>query len=152
VGYKPGGFVHGAGHGNTFQDEYGNWWNTGTPWIGYNWNFERRVGLHPAGFDADGQMYVDTRFGDFPHWLPTKSTRTRDELFTGWMLLSYHKSVNASSVRDSFPASNATDENPRTFWVAAQIVRAWLTIIWAVLQREGDSGELRRLQVGSVWN
>jgi hypothetical protein len=120
VAYKPGGFVHGAGHGNTFQDVYGNWWNTGTPWIGYNWNFERRFGLHPAGFDADGQMYVDTRFGDFPHWLPTKSTRTRDELFTGWMLLSYHKSVNASSVRDSFPASNVTDENPRTFWVAAQ--------------------------------
>jgi hypothetical protein len=120
VAYRPGGFVHGAGHGNTFQDVYGNWWNTGTPWIGYNWNFERRIGLHPAGFDGDGQMYVDTRFGDFPHWLPTRSTRTRDELFTGWMLISYHKRVSASSVRDSFPASNVTDENPRTFWVAAR--------------------------------
>jgi Glycosyl hydrolases family 43/F5/8 type C domain len=41
VAYKPGGFVQGAGHGNTFQDLYGNWWNTGTPWIGVNWNFER---------------------------------------------------------------------------------------------------------------
>ena len=50
VGYKPGGFVHGAGHGNTFQDEYGNWWNTGTPWIGYNWTFERRIALFPAAF------------------------------------------------------------------------------------------------------
>ena len=27
VAYKPGGFVQGAGHGSTFQDEYGNWWN-----------------------------------------------------------------------------------------------------------------------------
>ena len=120
VAYKPGGFVQGAGHGNTFQDVHGNWWNTGTPWIGVNWNFERRIGLHPAGFDGDGQMYVDTRFGDFPHWLPTKAWRSSDELFTGWMLLSYRKRVTASSARDSFPASSITDENPRTFWVARQ--------------------------------
>jgi hypothetical protein len=120
VAYKPGGFVQGAGHGNTFQDVYGNWWNTGTPWIGVNWNFERRIGLHPAGFDADGQMYVDTRFGDYPHWLPDKPWRRSEELFTGWMLLSYRKTVTASSSRDSFPAAAITDENPRTFWVAKQ--------------------------------
>ena len=36
------------------------------------------------------------------------------------MLLSYHKTATASSARDSFPASNVTDENPRTFWVARQ--------------------------------
>ena len=120
VAYKPGGFVQGAGHGNTFQDVHGNWWNTGTPWIAVNWHFERRIGLHPAGFDKDGQMHVDTRFGDFPHWLPTKAYQKSDDLFTGWMLLSYRKAVTASSVRDTFPASNVTDENPRTFWVAGQ--------------------------------
>jgi xylan 1,4-beta-xylosidase len=120
VAYRPGGFVQGAGHGNTFQDVFGNWWNTGTPWIGVNWNFERRIGLYPAGFDADGQMYVDTRFGDFPHWLPTRANQSSEELFTGWMLLSYRKSVTASSTRDSFPAGNVADENPRTFWVAKQ--------------------------------
>ena len=120
VAYKPGGFVQGAGHGNTFQDLYGNWWNTGTPWIAVNWNFERRIGLHPAGFDKDGQMYVDTRFGDFPHWLPSKTRRSTDETFTGWMLLSYRKRASVTSALDSFPARNVTDENPRTFWVAAQ--------------------------------
>ena len=129
VAYKPGGFVQGAGHGNTFQDVYGNWWNTGTPWVAVNWNFERRIGLHPAGFDADGQMFVDTRFGDFPHWLPTKAGQTSEELFTGWMLLSYRRPVTASSARDSFPASNIVDENPRTFWVAQQNRSGeWLTI------------------------
>lgn len=120
IAYKPGGFVQGAGHGNTFQDVHGNWWNTGTPWIGVNWNFERRIGMHPAGFDADAQMYVDTRFGDFPHWLPKRKWTKSDELFTGWMLLSYRKRATASSVQDTFPASNITDENPRTFWVAKQ--------------------------------
>ncbi|HZI41449.1 MAG TPA: family 43 glycosylhydrolase, partial [Gemmatimonadaceae bacterium] len=120
VAYKPGGFVQGAGHGNTFQDVYGNWWSTGTPWVGVNWNFERRIGLHPAGFDADGQLYVDTRFGDFPHRLPRATWRSSADLFTGWMLLSYRKPAIASSQRDSFPATNITDENPRTFWVATQ--------------------------------
>ena len=48
IAYKPGGFVHGAGHGSSFQDRYGNWWNTGTPWIGYNWTFERRIDLLPG--------------------------------------------------------------------------------------------------------
>ena len=129
VAYKPGGFVQGAGHGNTFQDVYGNWWNTGTPWIGVNWNFERRIGLHPAGFDSDGQMYVDTRFGDLPHWLPTRPWGTSEELFTGWMLLSYRKSTTASSALDSFPSSYVTDENPRTFWVARRSRPGeWLTI------------------------
>jgi xylan 1,4-beta-xylosidase len=129
IAYKPGGFVQGAGHGNTFQDVHGNWWNTGTPWIGVNWNFERRIGLHPAAFDADGQLHVDTRFGDFPHWLPTKTVRSSDELFTGWMLLSYKRPVTASSQLDTFPASKVTDENPRTFWVARENRPGeWLTV------------------------
>lgn len=129
IAYKPGGFVQGAGHGNTFQDLYGNWWNTGTPWIGVNWNFERRIALHPAGFDGDGQLYVDTRFGDFPHWLPTRAWRSSEDLFTGWVLLSYRKTVTASSALDSFPATTVTDENPRTFWVAQRNRPGeWLTI------------------------
>ena len=119
VSYKPGGFMTGAGHGNSFQDVHGNWWNTGTPWVAVNWNFERRISMFPAGFDADGQMYANTRFGDFPHRVPTGRWRDRNALFTGWMLLSYRKPAVASSVRDTFPAGNVTDENPRTFWVAA---------------------------------
>jgi xylan 1,4-beta-xylosidase len=123
VGYKPGGFVHGAGHGNMFQDEYGNWWNTGTPWIGYNWTFERRIALFPAAFSDDGQMSVDTRFADFPHYMPSGKVSDPESLFTGWMLLSYRKPATASSVfgpePDKFDAGRATDEDPRTFWVAA---------------------------------
>lgn len=118
VSYKPGGFVVGAGHGNTFQDNYGNYWNTGTPWIAVNWNFERRIAMFPAGFDADGQMFSNTRFGDFPQYLPTSKWQDRNNLFTGWMLLSYKKPVTVSSVRDTFGANRLMDENPRTFWVA----------------------------------
>jgi hypothetical protein len=119
VAYKPGGFVEGAGHGSTVEDNYGNWWNSGTPWIGYNWTFERRIALFPVKFYPDGQMAASTRFGDFPHYMPTTKIDDPDSLFTGWMLLSYRKPVVASSTRKGFGTAAVTDENPRSFWVAA---------------------------------
>ena len=119
VAYKPGGFVEGAGHGSSFQDAHGNWWNTGTPWIGYNWTFERRINMFPTKFEADGQMWASSRFGDFPHFMPTRKVDDITSLFTGWMLLSYRKPVVASSTMGEFTADRTNDENPRTFWVAA---------------------------------
>ncbi len=118
VSYKPGGFMTGVGHGNTFQDNHGNYWNTGTPWWAVNFDFERRIALVPTGFDADGLMYASTRFGDFPHRMPDGKWKNIEELFTGWMLLSYRKPVTASSYRSVFAAANVTDENPRSYWVA----------------------------------
>jgi hypothetical protein len=118
IAYKPGGFVHGAGHGSTFQDRYGNWWSTGTPWIGYNWTFERRIDLLPGRIYPDGQMAFSSRFADFPFYAPTSKIDDPDSLFTGWMLLSYKKSASASSTMGEFGPSTVTDENPQTFWVA----------------------------------
>lgn len=120
VGYKPAGFVQGAGHGSTFQDAYGNWWNTGTPWLGYNWTFERRIAMFPAAFSADGQMSVNTRFGDFPHYVADGPNADPEALFTGWMLLSWRKAASASTTLQGHSAGNVTDENPRTFWVAGR--------------------------------
>lgn len=119
VAYRPGGFAEGAGHGSTFQDNVGNWWNTGTSWIGYNWGMERRIVMHPVKFYPDGQMAASTRFGDFPHFAPTAKVADPDSLFTGWMLLSYRKPVSASSTRAGFSPAQVTDEDPRTFWAAA---------------------------------
>ena len=118
IGYKPGGFVNGAGHGSAFQDRAGNWWLTGTPWIGNNWNFERRVGMWPMRLWPDGEWSATTRFGDFPHRMPTVGVTDPNDLFTGWMLLSYRKFATASSTTADFAAGRVTDENPRTFWVA----------------------------------
>ncbi|PSJ36939.1 coagulation factor 5/8 type domain protein [Sphingomonas deserti] len=118
VAYRPGGFAEGVGHGSTFEDRHGNWWNSGTSWIGYNWGMERRIALYPAKFHADGQMAVSTRFGDFPHYAPTSKVADPERLFTGWMLLSYRKAATASSTLGEFTADRTTDDNPRTFWVA----------------------------------
>lgn len=119
VAYRPGGFAEGVGHGSTFQDRHGNWWNTGTSWVGYNWGMERRIAMYPAKFHSDGQMAVSTRFGDFPHFAPTAAVDDPESLFAGWMLLSYRKPLSASSTLGEFAAARASDENPRTFWVAA---------------------------------
>jgi hypothetical protein len=129
VSYKPGGFLTGAGHGNTFEDEHGNFWNTGTPWIAVNFDFERRVAMFPAGFDRDGLLHASTRFGDFPHFLPARRWESTEELFTGWMLLSYRKPSMASSWRDPHAPAAVTDENPRTFWLAGSSREGeWLAV------------------------
>jgi hypothetical protein len=65
-------------------------------------------------------MSVDTRFADFPHYMPDAKVAAAESLFTGWMLLSYRKKASASSTAGDFSAAHATDENPRTFWVAAE--------------------------------
>jgi hypothetical protein len=75
--------------------------------------------MHPVKFYADGQMAASTRFGDFPHYVPTAKIADPDALFTDWMLLSYRKPVSPSSTRKGFGTGALTDEDPRSFWVAA---------------------------------
>jgi len=118
VAYRPGGFAEGVGHGSTFADAHGNWYNSGTSWVGYNWGMERRIVIYPARFEDDGQFHASTRFGDWPRLVPSGPVRDLDTLFTGWMLLSYRKPLTASSTLADFSPGRASDEDPRTFWVA----------------------------------
>jgi hypothetical protein len=119
VAYRPGGFAEGTGHGSTFEDNHGNWYNSGTSWIGHNWGMERRIVVYPARFERDGQFHASTRFGDWPRMVPSRAVANLDSLFTGWMLLSYRKPLTASSTLGEHAATRAGDEDPRTFWVAA---------------------------------
>ena len=57
LSFKPGGFARGAGHGSTFQDNQKNWWHVSTMSISVKNNFERRIGIWPAGFDKDDVMW-----------------------------------------------------------------------------------------------
>ncbi len=142
---KLGGFVRGAGHGATFQDNYNNYWHVSTTVISVKNTFERRIGIWPAGFDADGKMYCNTTFGDYPHYVPSHPTPQKGALdsansqglpksaearnpplggrgaspyFTGWMLLNYNKPVQVSSTLGGYHANNAVDELAKTYWSA----------------------------------
>ena len=116
--YKPEGFAAGAGHGSSFADEYGNFWQIGTMTISQKHMFERRLGLFPVFMDQEGTYYAVTKFGDYPMIVPQKKICRFEDLFPGWMLLTYNKKVSVSSAVDSFPASNMTDEDIRTYWAA----------------------------------
>src|SRR5258705_181292 len=88
-----------------------------------------RPGSQSILISSDGLLYANTRFGDFPHYLPTRKWESKDELFAGWMLLSYRKHCASSSVRNPYSAANVTDENPRTFWLAnSNKAGEWLMI------------------------
>lgn len=119
--FKPGGFTRGAGHGSTFQDDSGNFWRCATIVIGVKNNFERRLGIWPAAFDADGVMHCDTAYGDYPQRLPDASGAQQGDhgKTMGWMLLNYAKPVVVSSTLGGFAPNLAVDEDVKTYWSAA---------------------------------
>ena len=132
--YKPGGFARGAGHGSTFLDNYNNYWHVSTIAISVKNNFERRLGLWPAGFDKDGTMFCNTSFGDYPHYLPQLNASHEQDLFTGWMLLNYNKPVLSSSTLGAYVSNFAVDENIKTYWSA----------------KTGDKGEWFQSDLGDL--
>lgn len=132
--YKPEGFIAGAGHGSTFEDRYGNYWHIGTITISQKHIFERRLALYPAFFDDRWTLYAVTKFGDYPLIMPQKKITDFEEIFPGWMLLSYGKQVQVSSAIDTLPATHITDEDIRTYWAA----------------QSGDRGEFAILDLGMI--
>ncbi|MDN4480462.1 family 43 glycosylhydrolase [Demequina muriae] len=115
---KPGGFITGAGHGSTFQDEHGNWWHASTMRISVHHAFERRIGIFPAGFDADGALFCNQNFADYPTVVPDGPFDPWKDAFAGWMLQSYRASATASSALPGHEPALAVDEDVRRWWVA----------------------------------
>lgn len=115
--YKPGGFINGAGHGSTIEDKDGNWWHTSTMGVCVNYMYERRIGIWPAGFDKDGELFCNQQYGDWP----MKVTKSTENPWSEpeWYLLSYKKPMVASSNEEGHGAEFAADENVKTWWRAA---------------------------------
>ncbi len=124
---KLGGFIEGAGHGSTLEDAQGAWWKAATLRVSVNHVFERRIGLWPAGFDEDGALFANQRYGDWP--LDVERARENPWAQPEWMLLSYRANATASSAAEGHAAALATDENIRTWWQAASDAPgAWLVL------------------------
>ena len=117
---REGGFSTGAGHGDTFQDKYGNWWHLSTNIIGKRHILERRISLYPVVFTPKGNVYTLTEFGDYPFELPDRKVDfLKEDIHTGWMNLSLGKTVTASSELEHFEARKAADNSIKTWWAAA---------------------------------
>ena len=125
--YKPGGFLPGAGHGSTMEDRQGNLWHSATMRISVNHDFERRVGLWPAGFDAEGELFCNQRYGDWP--MALSGGREDPWRNPPWMLLSAGKAASASSWVPGHEPEKAAEENVQSWWQAASNRREeWLQL------------------------
>ncbi len=140
--YKPEGFIAGAGHSSTFQDKWGNYWRVSTMVISVKHMFERRLGLFPAFFNADGTFYTYTGFGDFPHIVPNKKMKGPEDYQPAWMLLSYNKPVEVSSALTDHPKENVTGEEIRKYWGAQTGNKGE----WAMVDLQGQY-KVRAVQV-----
>ncbi len=133
---KPEGFAAAAGHGSTFKGPFDNYWHIGTITISEKHKFERRLGLYPTWFDEDGTLHSVTKYADYPMRMPNQTAGSFEEIFPGWMLLSYRKPVEVSSSAKNHPASMINDENIRSYWAATT----------------GASGEYAQLDLGENFN
>ena len=134
VSYKPGGFMNGAGHGSSVLGPDSTYWHFASMSLSINVNWERRLCMFPMGFDNDGIMFCDTRFGDYPHYAPAVPGKKGE--FRGWMLLSYKKPVTASSYVKEYTPAALTDEKTKSFWLAeANNDNQWVVID---LQKEAE--------------
>lgn len=115
--FMPEGFLSGAGHGSTMEDKEGTWWHASTMRISVNQQFERRVGLWPAGFDEDGELFCNQRYGDWPMSIDRFKKNPWAE--PEWMLLSCGKKMEGSSFEAGKEPEKAAQENVRTWWRAA---------------------------------
>lgn len=126
LSFKLGGYVRGAGHGATFMDNFNQYWHVSTTVVSVKNTFERRLGIWPTGFDKDDQMWCNTTFGDYPHYIPAEGfvndkyeVDGKSPYFTGWMLLNYNKPVQVSSTLGGYHPNHAVDELMKTYWSAS---------------------------------
>ena len=114
--YHPGGYMPGAGHGSTMWDKEENLWHTSTMRISVNHQFERRVGIWPAGFDEDGELFCNQNYGDWP--IAVDEGKNDPWREPQWYLLSYAKHTACSSCAEGKGPDQAVDEDAKTWWRA----------------------------------
>ena len=135
--YKATGFMRGAGHGCLFTDKNGNLWKMDTVSISRNHIFERRLCLFPAKIGKDGLLYTNTYRGDYPMITPHDTADPFTEADASWHLLSYGRTMKASSVLDKgHSPDHAADENLKTWWSASS----------------GNTGEWLEMDLGKIYD
>lgn len=133
--FKPGGFIGGSGHGDTFKDKYGNYWHVASMTIAVRHMFERRLGLFPLTVSREQGMRAYTTWADYPFCIPDRKVDfAKTDCSMGWNLLSRNKRVSASSSQEGYEAALAADEQVETWWAACT----------------GHSGEWLQMDLGAL--
>ena len=132
--FKTTGFAVGAGHGSTFHDKNGHLWTICMIPASYGGGGRgSELAIYPTDVDADGVMYSNVSFGDYPQYYPA-SRKDGVDNYTGWKLLSHKKKVTVSSTFEDNKPEYGVDEKFMTNWVA----------------ETGDPGEFFQVDLGKV--
>jgi len=124
----PDGLVQGPGHGCIVRGPGDTLWAFYTCLVRNIHVFERRVGLDPAGLDADGYLFVSGA-SDTPQWAPGLVAFPETGNDAGLLPLTIDRITRASSEAPGRSALYATDNSIRTWWEAAADDPApWLEI------------------------
>ena len=116
---KTTGVAPGGGHGSIFLDRENNLWTAAMlPYALEGGRGNTLMSLFPSGIDAEGVMYGNVEYGDYPHYLPGIVEDPVNNSFTGWMLLSLDKQVETSSTLENQWSAMAVDEDPKSYWSA----------------------------------
>lgn len=116
---KTTGVAPGAGHGSIFVDKQNNVWTICM--VGYALDGGRGntlMNLFPSGVDAEGVMFGLEEYGDYPQYLPGAVQDPTKDNYTGWLLLTLDKQVEASSTLENYWSAFAVDEDPKSYWSA----------------------------------
>ncbi len=133
--FKTSGFQVGAGHGSTFHDKKGNLWTICMIPAHYGESGRgSELAIFPTAVDADGVMYSDTGYGDYPQFYPADRKVGGADNYAGWRLLSYKKRTEVSSTFGDYRPEAALDEDFLTCWAA----------------ETGDPGEYFMVDLGGV--
>jgi len=124
-----GGLINGSGHHSVVEGPGGSLWAIYTL-LYRNWNrmFERRIGMDPVGFDAQGNMVIGGP-SETPQWAPGVEAEPWKGNHSGSIPLSQDKNYVVSSESPGRNAPYAFDNSARTWWAPADDDSApWLEL------------------------
>lgn len=113
-----GGLVNGCGHHSIVEGPGGQLWCFYTTLVGIHGNVDRRIGMDPAGLDANGELYIAGPT-ETPQYAPGVRPDPLVANDLGLIPLSVNCPVRASSSATDCPPRFAVDNEIRTGWQAA---------------------------------
>ncbi len=114
------GLVVGPGHGCIVRGPGQTFWAFYTCLVRNRHIFERRVGMDPAGFDADGNLVVPGGASEIPGWAPGTRPHPETGNDVGLLPVTIDKPFHVSSQTDGRDAAYALDNTMRTWWLPAK--------------------------------
>ncbi|HEY3376562.1 MAG TPA: family 43 glycosylhydrolase [Armatimonadota bacterium] len=113
-----GGLVNGTAHHSIVEGTGGQLWCFYTTLVGIHAGVERRIGMDPAGLDANGELYVAGPT-ETPQYAPGVRPDPLHDNDLGLLPISVNCPVCASSQVHGCPPRFAVDNEIRTGWQAA---------------------------------